>query len=139
MGWDTAAIVRFEADGWATVMGAHHARRAPGARFKPDAGYVVASARTTGDGVRFDTDDPAAAGMPDAVRGEGILSGIAVPIVVDGDLWGTITVASLRGSLPVSTERRLADFTELVATAIASTQARQELRRFADTQGALRR
>ena len=139
MGCDTAAIVRFEADGWATVMGAHHARRAPGARFKPEAGYVVASVRTTGDAARFDTYDPAAAGMPDAVRAEGIRSGIAVPIVVDGDLWGTITVASLQRSLPASTERRLADFTELVATAIANTQARQELRRLADTQGALRR
>ena len=108
MGCDTAAIVRFEADGWATVMGAHHARRAPGARFKPEAGYVVASVRSAGDAARFDTDDPAAAGMPDAVRAEGIRSGIAVPIVVDGDLWGTITVASLQRSLPASTERRLA-------------------------------
>ena len=139
MGCDTAAIVRFEADGWATVMGAHHARRAPGARFEPEAGYVVASVRTTGDAARFDTDDPAAAGMPEAVRAEGIRSAIAIPIVVDGDLWGTITVASLQRALPASTERRLADFTELVATAIANTQAREELRRLADTQGALRR
>ncbi len=77
--------------------------------------------------------------MPDAVRAEGIRSGIATPIVVDGDLWGTITVASLHGSLPISTERRLADFTELVATAISNTQAHEELRRLADSQGALRR
>ena len=139
MGCDTAAIVRFEADGWATVMGAHQARRAPGVRFEPEPGYVVASVRSTGHAARFDTDDPAAAGLPDAVRAEGIRSGIAAPIVVDGDLWGTITVASLHRSLPVTTERRLADFTELVATAIANTQAREELRRLADSQGALRR
>jgi len=139
MGCDTAAIVRFEAGGWATVMGAHHARRAPGARFEPDPGYVVTAVRSTGEAARFDTDDPAAAGMPDAVRAEGIRSGLAAPIVVEGDVWGTITVASLQRSLPVSTERRLADFTELVATAISNTQAREELRRLADTQGALRR
>jgi PAS domain S-box-containing protein len=139
MGCDTAAIVRFEADGWATVMGAHQSRRRPGARFEPEPGHIVASVRSTGHATRFDTDDPAAAEMPDVVRAAGIRSGVAAPIVVDGELWGTITVASLHGSLPVSTERRLADFTELVATAISNTQAREELRQLADTQGALRR
>ena len=127
IGCDTAAIVRFEADGWATVMGGHLARRPPGDRFEPDAGYVVASVRSTGHAARFDTDDPAAPGMPDAVRAEGIRSGIAAPIVVDGELWGTITVASLHGSLPASTERRLADFTDLVGTAIANAESRAEL------------
>jgi PAS domain S-box-containing protein len=139
IGGDTAAIVRFDADGWATVMGAHQARRRPGDRFEPDPGYVVASARNTGHAARFDTDDPSAEGTPEAVRAEGIRSALAVPIVVDGDLWGTITVASLQRSLAVSTERRLAGFTELVATAISNTQAREELRQLANAQGALRR
>jgi PAS domain S-box-containing protein len=127
MGCDTAAIVRFEADGWATVMGGHLTRRPPGDRFEPDAGYVVASVRSTGHAARFDTDDPTASGMPDAVRAEGIRSGLAAPIVVDGELWGTITVASLHGSLPATTEQRLADFTDLVGTAIANAESRAEL------------
>jgi PAS domain S-box-containing protein len=127
IGCDTAAIVRFEADGWATVMGGHLTRRPPGDRFEPEAGYVVASVRGTGRAARFDTDDPAASGMPDAVRAEGIRSGLAAPIVVDGELWGTITVASLHGSLPASTEQRLADFTDLVGTAIANADSRAEL------------
>jgi signal transduction histidine kinase len=41
--------------------------------------------------------------------------------------------------LPADTEARLASFTELVATAIADTQARMELRGFAEEQAALRR
>jgi PAS domain S-box-containing protein len=127
MGCDTAAIVRFEADGWATVMGGHLTRRPPGDRFEPDAGYVVASVRSTGHAARFDTDDPTASSMPDAVRAEGIRSGLAAPIVVDGELWGTITVASLHGSLPATTEQRLADFTDLVGTAIANAESRAEL------------
>ena len=127
IGCDTAAIVRFEADGSATVMGGHLTRRPPGDRFEPDAGYVVASVRSTGHAARFDTDEPTASGMPDAVRAEGIRSGIAAPIVVDGELWGTITVASLHGSLPASTEQRLADFTDLVGTAIANAESRAEL------------
>ena len=41
--------------------------------------------------------------------------------------------------LPPDTEERLAGFTELVATAIADTQARAQLRRVANEQAALRR
>src|SRR4029078_84142 len=42
-------------------------------------------------------------------------------------------------SLPVSTERRLADFTELVATAISNSEAQAEIARLAQEQAALRR
>ena len=139
LGCDTAAIVRYEADGAATVMGAHQARRTRGTRFEPDPDYVVAAVRDTGKAARFDTDDPSAASMSEPVRAEGIRSGLASPIVVDGELWGTITVASLHGPLPARTERRLADFTELVATAISNTQAREDLHRLAEEQAALRR
>src|SRR4051812_13440043 len=139
MGADTAAVVRFEPDGMATLMGGHHARRRAGARFAPDEGYVVASVRRTGHAARFDTQDPTAIEMPDAVRQEGICSGAASPIVVDGRLWGTITVASLHRSLPAATERRLGDFTELVATAIANADARAEIGQLAQQHAALRR
>ena len=51
-----------------------------------------------------------------------------------------IVLVSARGQpLPTDTEARLAGFTELAATAIASAQARVELRGFAEEQGALRR
>ena len=43
------------------------------------------------------------------------------------------------GPPAADTERRLAAFTELVATAIANAQARVELRGFAEEQAALRR
>jgi signal transduction histidine kinase len=41
--------------------------------------------------------------------------------------------------LPASTEERLRDFTELLAVAIANSEARDDLRRLADEQDALRR
>ena len=40
---------------------------------------------------------------------------------------------------PADTERRVSQFTELVATAIANAEARAELQRLADEQAALRR
>jgi GAF domain-containing protein len=73
------------------------------------------------------------------VRTLGIRSGLASSIVVDGKLWGAITLASLGRSLPPGTERQLAGFTEMVATALANAQARDALSRLADEQAGLRR
>src|SRR5271165_2504164 len=67
-------------------------------------------------------------------------SAAGAPINVEGRLWGVMTVGSLHpDGLPSGIEYRLADFTDLVATAIANTQAREELRAVADEQAALRR
>jgi GAF domain-containing protein len=136
---DTSAIVRFEADGTATLIGGRRPSRRLGERFRLDAEYVVASVRETGQAARFDTDDPSAAEMPEVVRAEGIRSGLAAPIVVDGELWGSITVASFDRPFPSDTAGRLADFTDLIASAIANTQAHEQLAGLADEQAALRR
>ena len=57
----------------------------------------------------------------------GLHSVAGAPIIVDGDVWGLVTVASTDGPLPDRTEDRLAEFTELLGTAIANTQSRTEL------------
>jgi signal transduction histidine kinase len=51
----------------------------------------------------------------------------AVPIVVEGRLWGAMTVASTGELLPYGLEGRLGKFTELLATAIANAESRSEL------------
>jgi signal transduction histidine kinase len=63
-----------------------------------------------------------------------------VPIVVQGALWGVVTVGT-RGAepLPADVEGRLANFTELLATAIAKSEAHEQLALLADEQAALRR
>ncbi|WP_433088588.1 DUF4118 domain-containing protein [Dactylosporangium sp. CA-052675] len=61
-------------------------------------------------------------------RREGIKSGVGVPIVVEGRVWGVAVVVTTRPEpLPEDTESRMADFTELVATAIANAESRAEL------------
>jgi signal transduction histidine kinase len=47
--------------------------------------------------------------------------------VVEGRLWGTVTVSSSGEPLPADAEQRLEKFTELVATAIANAESRSEL------------
>jgi len=75
-----------------------------------------------------------------AARPIGIRSSVGVPITVEGELWGLIAVVSTNDEPPPpGTEERLAGFTEIVATAIADAQAREELRVLADEQAALRR
>jgi signal transduction histidine kinase len=58
---------------------------------------------------------------------EGILSSVAVPIYVNGRLWGMIAVGSGQARLPHDTEQRMAEFTDLVATAVANAQNLAEL------------
>jgi len=88
-------------------------------------------------------DDWAGAAGPIAVfvREElGVRSSVGSPIVVEGQVWGALFVHSKQTRpLSIGTEPRLAEFTELVATAISNTQARAEVRRLADEQAALRR
>jgi signal transduction histidine kinase len=58
-----------------------------------------------------------------------IRSSVGVPIIVAGHLWGVIALGSAGDKPPPpDTESRLADFTELVATAIANAGAQTELK-----------
>jgi signal transduction histidine kinase len=93
----------------------------------------------TGRAARIDDITDASGPVAEVSRGTGILATVGVPIRVEGGLWGVMTVESRVRPLPAGTEKQLAGFTELAATAIANAQARLELRGFADEQAALRR
>jgi signal transduction histidine kinase len=84
--------------------------------------------------------------LADAVRAMGFFSTVSAPILVEGRLWGVLTASSSQESLPLDTEKRIASFSELVATAIANAESRAELaasearaRELAREQAALRR
>ena len=69
-----------------------------------------------------------------------ITTAIGCPILVAAAVWGSMVVAHREPEpFPADTERRVTQFTELVATAIANAEARAELQRLADEQAALRR
>jgi PAS domain S-box-containing protein len=142
---DTEAIgmLRFEPDGTATLVAQSPTPWDPpplGSRFTLDGENVIASVLRTGQAARVDdwtNSTGMVAGMATAL---GIRSAVATPIVGEGRLWGTmIAVTSQSEPLPPDTESRIAEFTELVATAIANAEARGELSRLAEEQAALRR
>ncbi|MEU7873737.1 AAA family ATPase [Dactylosporangium sp. NPDC049140] len=122
-GADSTAIVRFEPDGEATVMGGYPPRDPPLApRAKLDAGSVMAKVQATGQAARRDAGPPNWRELPLPGR-----CAVASPIAVERALWGAIGVGTRQQRLPQDTEQRLADFTELVATAIANAESRTEL------------
>jgi hypothetical protein len=58
-------------------------------------------------------------------RGLGLSAAVASPILVNGRLWGTIFSATSEDHpMPADAQSRIAEFSELVATAISNVQAR---------------
>ena len=81
-----------------------------------------------GPAARIDDYDDSSGAFGRTARGWGLRSAVGVPISVQGRLWGMVTVGYARtAAAPADTEQRLADFTELVATAIANAQVQAEL------------
>jgi signal transduction histidine kinase len=81
----------------------------------------------TGEPARLD-DLPRQAAAGSSSSRASARSSAGAPICVDGRLWGVVTVGSpRRDALPAGTERRLADFSDLLVTAIANAEARAEL------------
>ena len=70
-------------------------------------------------------------------REEGFGQAVAAPVIIDGSIWGCIAAYGEADEiLPPGCETRLADYTNLMATAIANAQVRDELRGLAKQQGA---
>ena len=68
----------------------------------------------------------------------GLTAAVAAPISVEGEVWGMLTATSDAQPLPRGTEHRLQQFAELIAAALANSQARADLQALADEQTALR-
>jgi signal transduction histidine kinase len=82
----------------------------------------------TGRPGRIDQYADAFGPLGDTGRDLGIRSSAGTPIIVEGQVWGVVIAGStVKPSLPPDTEARLADFTALVATAIANAESRAEL------------
>ena len=130
LGVDATHMARYEPDATATGVAAwssggdHHP---VGTHVSTEGDSIVGMVARTGRPARMHS--YANASGPAAALGRqlGLRSSVGAPIEVDQRLWGVMIVSS-KGDrrLPVETESRIAAFTELVATAIANTEAREE-------------
>jgi signal transduction histidine kinase len=143
IGLPLVVVWRYESDGVGIVIGAWGEFRhqfQPGSRWPLDGGAVCALLRNVGCPRRVDDFADVPGTIADAQREAGIRSCAGAPIIVDGEVWGAISVLSTDPArLPDQIEYRLAGITELVATAISNSASREELARLADEQSALRR
>jgi GAF domain-containing protein len=126
---DYAGMARYEPDGMATAVAARGTTDFPVGSSRILGGKNTATlVFETGRPVRIDGYADATGPVGDTARERGVRSSVAAPIVVEGRLWGTIGASSTaKQPLPADTEARLADFTELVATAIANAESRAAL------------
>ena len=127
---DFTLMSRYDRENVATIVGAWTttgAEPAPvGSRLSLGGHDVHTLVLQTGRTARIDDYSTASGMAADIARKAGIRSAAGVPISVAGRLWGVVVIASADHLSP-DAEARLADFTELVGTAVGNAESRAEL------------
>jgi PAS domain S-box-containing protein len=97
-------------------------------RLEPDGRMaIVASSGTAVEELPVGSRLDASESLGRTVQRMRIRCTVAVPIVVEGSLWGSIAAGTERERFPADAEQRMAEFTELAGTAIANAESRSEL------------
>lgn len=133
-------LLRYEAGRTMTVLASENDPTfPPGSRWSLDGTSVTATVLDTGRPARIDDYSDLTGTLAEATRRSAITASVGVPVLVDGTVWGMLAASATTEPLPVGIENRLYEFSELLATAISNTAARDRIRRLADEQAALRR
>jgi signal transduction histidine kinase len=130
LGVDGTRLMRYEADGTATFVASWGEPTIvpAGTRITLDGRNIGSLVRSSGRPARIEdyTDAPGSAAA--IAREGGVRAAVGAPITVERRLWGAMVAFSKADKpLPSGIELRLADFTDLVGTAVANTQARVDL------------
>ncbi len=131
LGVDATHMARYEPDGTATGVAAWSSdgdHQPVGTRVNTDGESIVGMVSRTGCPAQMESYENASGPAAALGRELGLRWSVGAPIVVDQRLWGVMIVSSKHDRpLPVEMESRIAAFTELVATAISNTEAREEV------------
>jgi PAS domain S-box-containing protein len=129
-GADASSIVRYEGNGTTTVVGRYGGAEGEfpvGAGIPVDPSTAIGKVFATGLPARSDASDVDGV-VAAAMRRQGYTASVAVPIGAAGHPWGAlVVVASESEALGEDVERRLASFADLLALALASADAREQL------------
>jgi signal transduction histidine kinase len=133
LGATSAGMIRYELDEQsAMVVGRWHGTGPPGMEVGtriPVAGDTgVAHVLRTGKPVRIDRFEGRSGWIAEEMHRLGFSRSVSAPITVAGRIWGAVIVA-IAGEepMPEAAETRLSEFADLVALALSSASARQEL------------
>jgi signal transduction histidine kinase len=132
LGLPTASVLHFDGPGRVRVVGSWSMDATPhfpaGATYPIDGETVVAKVLRTGRPQRVEGYDTADGTLAETMRSLGYRSAVAAPVHVGGRLWGVLASATASAEpLPDGIERRLCDFADLVAQALANADAYEKL------------
>jgi PAS domain S-box-containing protein len=123
-------IGRLEPDGTIAIVassGSAQDELPVASRLKLEAELALSTAIRTGRSARFGGHRRDSGFVNDRAQRVGIHCTVAVPIMVEESLWGSIAAGTNSEQFPADAEQRMAEFTELVATAIANAENRSAL------------
>jgi signal transduction histidine kinase len=128
---DHVAVCRYERDAELTVL-AHRGSSAqevpPGARLSHKGDSVEAVVRRMERSARVESYEGARGIIADLARAAGMRVAVGAPIVLDGRQWGVVSAGwNSEQPPPPDTEERMAQFAELLGTAIANADSRDQL------------
>jgi PAS domain S-box-containing protein len=128
---DGVTMSRYEPGGEITVVahrGSDAGRVPPGTRVRPEPESVSSIVQSTERPARIENYAGANGAIGELVHTLGVGAAVGTPVVVEGRLWG-IVIAHWKGeeSPPVDTEERMARFAQLLDTAIANADSRDQL------------
>ncbi len=129
---DSVALVQYGPGGATVLVGARdgqgNAVMAEGEHLSLEGDNVAALIQRHGRAARMNSFVDAEGATAERIRSHGLRSAVGAPIIVDGRVWGALIVGSTRTEpLQSDTELRIADFADLVSTAIANAETRAEL------------
>jgi len=132
LGAPAASLARFDKDGTVTFVGGWSDTGRlvfpVGSRVPVEETGVLAEIRKTGRPERIDDHEGRPPEIVERLSSFGYGSASAAPIRVGGQVWGALVAAAPRDEpLGPGSERRLADFAELVAQALANADAYRKL------------
>jgi PAS domain S-box-containing protein len=128
---DATRLLRFDEDGAASIVAGYGASDPAldiGARMTLDRSQIWGQVARDGAAVRTDHLEASSDPLAQSLGQLGASAAVAAPIVVSGRVWGVIVAAFQRTeAVHADTEARIAQFTELVATAVANADSTAEL------------
>ena len=133
-----AGLLRYESNGEVTIVGAAYDSDPPlkspvGTRFPIGSDTLAAVVRRTGRAARLDAYANVAGPLAARMRNAGVRATVAVPVIVDGNVWGLAVVGSMQPvPMPAGTEARIGRFAELIAGAVVAGHRDQQKRQLLD-------
>ncbi len=126
---DHVVVSRYEPGTELTVLANHGTGQAPpGTRIGHGWDSVEAIVWRTGRSARRESYEGLRGTIAALARAAGVQVSVGAPVIVDGRLWGVASAGWNRGQHPpADAEERMANFAELLGTAVANADSRDQL------------